>query len=171
MILKITALTAATITILSSTAARADYPSMHPLVEKLPAGAEKCGLTEASVNAALLSAMRYNRIENDAGSLVTAYVHLAAIENSGVCQMSLTVQIYGRAPAKFGKKYILTSAQFCRQGVTFANYRAADASVVLMAVKDYFELCLSEVDAENSVSPDLLDRFSALLEADAAIAR
>ncbi|MBX7514903.1 hypothetical protein K3179_10155 [Qipengyuania sp. GH38] len=140
----IIALTSASI--FSQAASAQTFPDLELIVEGLHDDATKCGVSEMAIEAAMKSAARYNRINLKKNSDYILYVNVHAMDDVGICIVSVDVEIYGYDFAKFGNENKFARTVFCQDGGTGRIKKSGGSTYLLDYLKQSFDRCLSKIE-------------------------
>lgn len=124
------------------------YPPLTVSMGEFDEDAKKCGLRSHRVEAAIRSAMRYNRIAASSSESPFAFtVSFTAnvVRPSSICAGSMHLRIVGFKFEEFGGRRIVATNEFCSQSAIFTSGKTLDTPV-LDWVKTAFDSCLAEID-------------------------
>lgn len=147
----------AAIGLISATSAQAQSipSSVSILVEALPTEALSCGVTEAGVEAAARSALRYNRVvesikdENPYLYIRANVIQLEAIQLC-IANVSASLRSYQFSNVNKIKPLISSTVVLCENGGIMSRRRPI-ATDIYDAIKMHIDQCLSQLAKEPTL--------------------
>lgn len=122
------------------------FPAMKLIVENLPGDAKACGVDRFSIEAAMRSAARYNRITLNDEAPYALYVNVNVAEGSTLCTAAVDVEIYGYQFAEFGDEMKFAKTMFCQDGGAGSINKNRTSTYLLDYLKQSLDRCLSKID-------------------------
>jgi hypothetical protein len=136
------------------TAAVATPYSLNIVIDGFDDDSARCGVSKESVRAALLAAMRYNRIIESGSSLegeTSAILYLAEntvrSESKGFCSTAINMEVISPAKYSYLEGYdnaVSTFTQFCAKSRLISGW--PQISNLSNHVKEMFDECLAKID-------------------------
>lgn len=122
-------------------------PPLQLLVEEVPDN--QCGLSKPTVESAMRSAARYNRLTLEAEADLKLYAIVDLLPTQLGCAVTINVEIYGFDTAMFGDRQVLIETQFCSQGGTGVLNRNSSQANTLSSnfIKEQVDDCLAQIDS------------------------